>query len=117
MLPRVFDIFMQGAEPGRNAQSGLGLGLTLVRALVQMHGGTVEARSSGVGLGSEFVVRLPLASGPPPPPSRDQSRNHERCPISGFWSWMTTGTPPTASGSCCEPTAPTCAWPTTATRR
>ena len=66
LLPRVFDIFMQGAEPRRNAQSGLGLGLTLVRALVQMHGGTVEARSSGLGLGSEFVVRLPLASGPPP---------------------------------------------------
>jgi two-component system CheB/CheR fusion protein len=71
-LPRVFDIFMQGAEPGRNAQSGLGLGLTVVRALVQMHGGTVEARSAGLGLGSEFVVRLPLAAEPPPPIARPE---------------------------------------------
>jgi two-component system CheB/CheR fusion protein len=59
MLPRIFDLFTQvDATPGRS-QGGLGIGLTLVRTLVEMHGGTVEARSAGAGQGSEFVVRLP----------------------------------------------------------
>ena len=59
MLSRVFDMFTQvdrDADPG---QSGLGIGLTLVKNLVELHGGAVEARSEGPGLGSEFVVRLP----------------------------------------------------------
>lgn len=61
MLPYVFDMFAQGdALPG-HAQTGLGIGLTLVRALVLAHGGDVEARSAGVGRGSEFVVTLPVA--------------------------------------------------------
>jgi PAS domain S-box-containing protein len=59
MMPRIFDLFTQvDATPGRS-QGGLGIGLTLVRTLVEMHGGTVEARSAGAGQGSEFVVRLP----------------------------------------------------------
>ncbi|UXI65851.1 PAS domain-containing hybrid sensor histidine kinase/response regulator [Tahibacter amnicola] len=61
MLPRVFDIFTQVEH---TPQGGLGIGLTLVRSLVAMHGGIVEARSAGVGKGSEFVVRLPLVSVP-----------------------------------------------------
>jgi PAS domain S-box-containing protein len=63
MLPRVFDMFMQVDErsPDRG-ESGLGIGLTLVKQLVEMHDGTVEARSDGPGTGSEFVVRLPLAT-------------------------------------------------------
>ncbi len=62
-LPRVFDLFMQGdASKGRGG-GGLGIGLTLARTLVEMHEGTVEARSAGLGKGSEFVVRLPLAAG------------------------------------------------------
>jgi len=60
MLPRVFDLFMQGDRSSGRAQGGLGIGLTLVKMLVEMHGGTVEAHSLGTGQGSEFVVRLPL---------------------------------------------------------
>ena len=60
-LPRVFDMFVQANARDSRAQSGLGIGLTLVRSLVEMHGGSVAARSAGVGRGSEFVVRLPLA--------------------------------------------------------
>ena len=61
MLPRVFDLFMQVDLHSNRAQGGLGIGLALVKSLVEMHGGTVEGRSEGVGRGSEFVVRLPLA--------------------------------------------------------
>jgi PAS domain S-box-containing protein len=60
MLPRVFDIFSQEREAASQRQGGLGIGLTLVANLVRMHGGSVEARSAGLGLGSEFIVRLPL---------------------------------------------------------
>jgi CheY-like chemotaxis protein len=59
MLPRVFDLFAQADESLDRAQGGLGLGLTLVRQLVELHGGQVEARSEGMERGSEFVVRLP----------------------------------------------------------
>jgi PAS domain S-box-containing protein len=61
MLPKVFDLFAQVDRTYDRAQGGLGIGLTLVRSLVEMHGGTVEAWSEGPGKGSEFVVRLPLA--------------------------------------------------------
>lgn len=61
MLPRVFDLFVQ-AEDG--SQGGLGIGLGLVRSLVEMHGGRVTASSAGPGRGSEFVVRLPAPAGP-----------------------------------------------------
>ena len=60
LLSQVFDMFMQVDRSTRRSQGGLGIGLTLVRSLVQMHGGSVEARSEGPGLGSEFIVRLPL---------------------------------------------------------
>ena len=67
LLPEIFDAFTQGAPgPSSPLHRGLGVGLTLVRSLVEMHGGTVEARSAGAGQGSEFVVRLPLATGPAP---------------------------------------------------
>ena len=59
MLHRVFDMFTQVERSLERAQGGLGIGLTLVKRLVEMHGGEVEARSAGPGLGSEFVVRLP----------------------------------------------------------
>lgn len=64
MLPRIFDLFVQGDSTPGQTQGGMGIGLTLVRTLVEMHGGGVEARSGGVGQGSEFIVRLPLASPP-----------------------------------------------------
>jgi signal transduction histidine kinase len=59
---RVFDLFVQGPGTRSMARGGLGLGLTLVRQLVQLHGGTVDARSEGPGKGSEFVVRLPYVA-------------------------------------------------------
>jgi PAS domain S-box-containing protein len=61
MLPRVFDMFTQVDRHLQRAQGGLGIGLTLVRRMVEMHGGTVEAQSEGQDQGSEFIVRLPLA--------------------------------------------------------
>ncbi len=66
LLPHVFDLFTQGARTLDRAQGGLGIGLTLVKKIVEMHGGTVEARSAGPGQGSEFVVRLPLRGGAAP---------------------------------------------------
>ena len=62
MLPRIFDLFVQDAQALDRSQGGLGIGLTLVRSLVELHGGTVSARSDGPGRGSEFVVRLPVAA-------------------------------------------------------
>lgn len=60
MLPQVFDLFTQVDRAADRAQGGLGIGLTLVRSLVEMHGGSVSARSDGPGQGSEFIVHLPL---------------------------------------------------------
>ncbi len=61
MLSRVFDLFAQADRSLDRSQGGLGIGLTLVRLLVELHGGTVSASSPGLGRGSEFVVRLPTA--------------------------------------------------------
>ena len=58
-LPRLFDIFFQVDKTREQSQGGLGIGLSLVRRLVELHGGRVEAHSEGVGKGSEFIVRLP----------------------------------------------------------
>lgn len=60
LLPHVFDLFSQGERGLDRAQGGLGIGLSLVKSLVEMHGGRVEAHSGGPGQGSEFRVRLPL---------------------------------------------------------
>ena len=62
MLDSVFDLFVQAKHTLDHSNGGLGVGLTLVRALVEMHGGTVTARSEGDGRGSEFAVRLPLVT-------------------------------------------------------
>jgi PAS domain S-box-containing protein len=62
MLSRVFDMFAQVDHTQRRSQGGLGIGLSLVHRLVAMHGGSVEARSDGVGHGSEFIIRLPAAA-------------------------------------------------------
>jgi PAS domain S-box-containing protein len=61
MLPRIFDMFTQVNNALDRSQGGLGIGLTLVRRLIEMHGGSVEAASEGLGHGSEFIVRLPIA--------------------------------------------------------
>jgi len=62
VLPQVFDLFMQGSPTLDRSRGGLGVGLTIVRRLVELHGGTVEAQSAGLGQGSAFCVRLPLAA-------------------------------------------------------
>jgi nitrogen-specific signal transduction histidine kinase len=62
LLPRMFDLFVQGERALDRSEGGLGLGLTLVRRLVDLHGGTVAASSPGVGRGSMFEVRLPLTT-------------------------------------------------------
>ena len=62
MLPRVFELFTQVDRTDERSQGGLGIGLTLVKSLVELHGGTVEARSDGPGAGSAFVVRLPVSA-------------------------------------------------------
>jgi len=69
LLPYVFDLFTQGNRSLDRVQGGLGIGLTLVRSLVERHGGSVKAHSKGPGRGSEFTVRLPaLVEGPPEGP-------------------------------------------------
>jgi signal transduction histidine kinase/CheY-like chemotaxis protein len=60
LLPHVFELFVQADYASSKSQGGLGIGLTLVKNLVEMHNGTVEAHSAGLGKGAEFVVRLPL---------------------------------------------------------
>ncbi len=77
-LPRLFQKFSQVAPALERSQGGLGLGLALVQGVVALHNGRVEARSGGVGRGSEFIVRLPIAATPaaalrPPPASVDQT--------------------------------------------
>jgi PAS domain S-box-containing protein len=62
-LDSIFDMFMQVDRTSEQSHSGLGIGLTLVKRLTEMHGGSVEARSAGEGQGSEFIVRLPVLSG------------------------------------------------------
>jgi PAS domain S-box-containing protein len=65
MLPRIFDLFVQAERRLDRSQGGVGIGLTLVRKLVELHGGSVEAYSAGLGWGSEFVVRLPALAAEP----------------------------------------------------
>ena len=62
MLSRVFDLFAQVDQAGDKSAGGLGIGLSLVRRLVELHEGTVDVTSDGPGQGSEFVVRLPLST-------------------------------------------------------
>ena len=61
LIPRVFDLFVQGEPDFNRHEGGLGLGLALVRALVEQHGGSIEAHSEGAGKGSTFILRLPSA--------------------------------------------------------
>jgi CheY-like chemotaxis protein/anti-sigma regulatory factor (Ser/Thr protein kinase) len=80
LLPKVFDLFVQARQTLARSQGGLGLGLTIVRSLVTMHGGSVTAESDGLAKGSRFTIRLPVskvrarASVPPAIPKRAESR-------------------------------------------
>ena len=73
MLPRVFEMFTQVDRSLERSQGGLGIGLAIVKRLVEMHGGSVEAYSAGVGMGSRFTVRLPVAR----PVSGGEPKRHE----------------------------------------
>jgi signal transduction histidine kinase len=71
LLPHVFDPYRQGAPQRNRGHSGLGIGLTLVRSLVELMGGSVWATSGGEGTGAEFIVRLPIGSIESGKPRRD----------------------------------------------
>jgi two-component system, chemotaxis family, CheB/CheR fusion protein len=71
MVPHVFDLFAQADTTLDRSKGGLGLGLTLVRQLVQLHGGSVHAHSEGLGKGSQFVVHLPLLDAIPSPAAHE----------------------------------------------
>ena len=107
MLPRVFEMFTQLDGSHGQRQGGLGIGLTLVRSLVELHGGTVSAASEGAGKGSEFTVRLPLAGGIPEaitvPVTKPSSSSRSMC----WWPTITTMRP-TAWVSCSSFWAPKC---------
>jgi PAS domain S-box-containing protein len=70
LLPKVFDLFVQGSRSLDRAEGGLGIGLTLVREIVRLHGGSVSVSSAGVQQGTQFTVKLPLVTR-----TRDQTRN------------------------------------------
>jgi signal transduction histidine kinase len=69
ILPHVFELFAQGRQPLHRSQGGLGLGLSIVRSLVEMHGGSVTAESAGKGRGTLMMVKLPCVQGAEPPKS------------------------------------------------
>jgi CheY-like chemotaxis protein len=77
MLPRIFELFNQVDRSLRRSHGGLGIGLTLARRLVEMHGGTIVAHSDGAGKGSEFVIRLPLAADATLPQPAKPTDGHE----------------------------------------
>jgi two-component system CheB/CheR fusion protein len=75
LLPHIFDLFTQGERALDRSEGGLGIGLTMVKRLVELHGGEVEAHSAGIGCGSVFTVRLPLA--------QDAVSTHSKKPPAG----------------------------------
>jgi len=74
MLPRVFDLFAQAEQPMDRSAGGLGIGLTLSRRLVELHGGSIGAASDGRGRGAQFTVRLPVEPAGTPPPGSPAPR-------------------------------------------
>jgi PAS domain S-box-containing protein len=81
-LPRIFDMFAQVDTAFDHSQGGLGIGLSLVKGLVEMHGGAVQAHSDGPGTGSQFVVHLPVASAQPSQVGNSAGDDGETCGVS-----------------------------------
>ncbi len=103
LLPRVFEPFIQEERSPDRANGGLGIGLALVRSLVELHGGKVEAFSAGRGKGSEFVLHFPVL---PEVPSaarhaNQRQRAERRYRAAAFWLLTTTSTVPKRSACCC----------------
>lgn len=95
-LPRVFDMFVQADQSLERAGGGLGIGLSLVKAIVEMHGGSVGARSDGVGKGSEFTVRLPARASviaSPSLPARDEASRELEPPLARSFERPPAGQP------------------------
>ena len=88
MLPRIFDLFVQERQALDRSQGGLGIGLAIVRSLIERHGGTVSARSEGPGQGSEFIVRLPAIV-----------RTHDIATLTPTPGQMLKATPPPGSAA------------------
>src|SRR5215470_1112158 len=80
LLPRIFDLFTQLDRRSDHALSGLGIGLALVRRLLEMHGGSISALSEGAGTGSEFVIRLPLLADSAVRTETENDRQHANLP-------------------------------------
>ena len=92
-LPAIFDMFAQVDRSLEKSQGGLGIGLTLVKQLLEMHGGRIEARSEGQGKGAEFIARLPMATVVPlRQPANDAGERRVTGGAAAFWSRTTTAT-------------------------
>jgi PAS domain S-box-containing protein len=81
-LPQIFDLFAQADQRSGRGQGGLGIGLTMARSLVEMHGGSIEAHSAGLEAGSEFIVHLPLPECPAADPAQQRGMQ-DHVPLSG----------------------------------
>ena len=119
LLPRLFEMFVQDARGSDRTRGGLGLGLSLVRTLTALHGGTVSAHSAGIGRGSEFTLRLP-ASAPADAladvPIRRRRRSRPVADIASSSS-MTTATPRRRSEGSCPRSVTRCRLPATRRKR
>ena len=107
MLSHVFDLFTQVDRSIERSTGGLGIGLTLVQRLVELHGGNVEARSNGPNQGSEFIVCLPAFVHASESPRRLATTRRCRARVFASWSLMTTSTRPIRLQKCCAPRAMT----------
>ena len=80
-LARIFEMFTQADSSLERSHGGLGIGLTLAKRLIEMHGGTLSASSAGPGKGAEFDIRVPVVDPPPPAPRPQGGRDQEQAPV------------------------------------